>query len=271
MTPYLFDGPTILNVSGGRTSAFMLHNILRAHDGALPADVHAVFCNTGKERPETLAFLAAISEQWGARLRWIERDLRKPAGARFREVTPETASRNGEPFDELIVERRFLPNGIMRFCTQDLKIRTARDFMRSQGYEHWTSVMGLRFDEPARVSRVRAREPDEWDVECPLYDTRVTKADVMAFWAAQPFDLGLQPHESNCDGCYLKARSILTRIERDRPGTLAWWADKESERGARFKSKRRYLDIIRVAHATPSLPLDLDLDEEPSLPCHCTD
>lgn len=269
MTPYLFDGPTIINVSGGRTSALMLHNILRAHGGTLPPDVHAVFCNTGKERPETLAFLAAVSERWGVRLRWIERDLHKSAGARFREVTYETASRNGEPFDELIVERRFLPNGIMRFCTQDLKIRTARDFMRSQGHEHWTSVMGLRFDEPARVSRVRDREPDEWDVACPLYDARVTKADVMGFWASQPFDLELQPHESNCDGCYLKARSILTRIERDRPGTLAWWDAKERERNARFKSTRRYLDIIRVAHATPSLPLDLD--EEPSLPCHCTD
>lgn len=270
MNPYLCNGPTIINVSGGRTSALMLRRIVESHDGALPADTHAVFTNTGRERAETLTFLATVAAQWSVPIVWLERDHTKPSGQRFRSVTPDTASRNGEPFERLITERKFLPNGIARFCTQELKIITARDFMRSRGYDHWTSVMGLRFDEPARVSRVRAREPDEWDVACPLYDARVTGADVLAFWRAQPFDLGLRPHESNCDGCYLKSAQILERIERDHPGTLDWWHAQEKRIGATFKPNLPREKIIKRARL-PMLPFALDTDEDPSLPCNCTD
>lgn len=119
--------------------------------------------------------------------------------------------------------------------------------------------MGLRFDEPARVSRVRAREPGEWDVACPLYDARVTGADVLAFWRAQPFDLALRPHESNCDGCYLKSAAILERIERDHPGTLDWWDAQEKRIGATFKPNLPRAKIIARARL-PMLPLALDTD-----------
>lgn len=270
MNPYFCDGPTILNISGGRTSGLMLRRILDAHDGALPPETFPVFANTGRERHETLTFLATMAARWGVTIHWIERDHTKPSGQRFRVVTSETASRKGEPFEQLITERRFLPNGIARFCTQETKIIPARDFMRSHGFDHWTSVMGLRFDEPARVSRVRAREPDEWDVACPLYDARVTGADVLAFWRAQPFDLGLRPHESNCDGCYLKSAAILERIERDHPGTLDWWDAQEKRIGATFKPNLPRAKIIARARL-PMLPLALDADEDPSLPCNCTD
>jgi hypothetical protein len=38
--PFLCDGPTIINVSGGRTSSLMLRRTLDAHGGTLPADAH---------------------------------------------------------------------------------------------------------------------------------------------------------------------------------------------------------------------------------------
>ena len=267
--PFVCSGPTILNISGGRTSGLMLRRVLDAHDGALPDDVHAVFANTGRERRETLDFVAEMESRWSVPIAWIERDPSHEPGRRFRVVNPETASRKGEPFERVITEHRFLPNGIARFCTQDLKILPARDFMRARGYDHWTSAMGLRRDEPARVARVRAREPGEWDVSCPLYDARVTVEDVRAFWAAQPFDLSLRSWESNCDGCYLKSRASLERTERDAPGTLDWWHDQETRIGARFKPRRRYLDIITSARQ-PMLGF-IDEDEEDSLPCSCTD
>jgi hypothetical protein len=58
VNPYFCDGPTILNISGGRTSGLMLRRILDAHDGTLPPETFAVFANTGRERSETLTFLA---------------------------------------------------------------------------------------------------------------------------------------------------------------------------------------------------------------------
>jgi len=61
MNPYQITGPAQIGVSGGRTSGHMLWKILEAHSGKLPADVHAFFQNTGKEREQILVFIDAIA------------------------------------------------------------------------------------------------------------------------------------------------------------------------------------------------------------------
>ena len=267
--PFRIEGPAIINVSGGRTSALMLRRVLDAHGGRLPRDVHAVFCNTGDEREETLRFLSEIERRW-CPLVWLERDPDSPGCVR--EVSFETAARHAEPFAQLITERRFLPHHGARFCTQALKIEPARAWMRSQGYEHWTSAVGLRADEPSRVAKHRERqhEETEFDSVYPLHRAGIRKPDVLAFWATQDFDLGLRAWESNCRGCFLKSRSILERTERDAPGSLAWWAEQESRIRATFVKGRRYLDVIASAQR-PMLPgLVLDEDASP-IACACTD
>lgn len=265
---FRIDGPMILNISGGRTSMVMLRRYLDANGGRLPAEAHAVFANTGKERPETLDFLARCAEAWGVDLRWIER---APGGG-FREVTYETASRDGEPLATLFRERRYLSNPVTRFCTADGKIKTARDYMRAQGYDHWTSAVGLRYDEPARVHKLRNREADEWDVACPLYDAKITKRHVTEFWKRQPFDLALKSWEGNCDLCFLKGRAVRERIMRDRPDLAAWWIAQEEAIGARFlphePSYAKTLDNVR---RLPLLPIDLDAEVMACTSGGCTD
>ena len=265
--PYLCDGPTVVSFSGGRTSGLMLRRVLDAHGGVLPPDVHVVFANTGKERPETLRFVAECATRWDVPIHWIERDRSRPKGQRWREVTAATACTDGALFAALIEEHCFLPNVIMRFCTTELKVFPMRDYMRAQTSERWTNVIGLRRDEPKRVMGIRSRS-NSWDTDCPLYDAGVTVEDVAAFWRAQPFDLGLQPWEGNCDGCFLKAFSILERIERDRPGTLDWWVEQERRRNAKFARERTYLHVLARATA-PAFPGILD--DQPALPCACTD
>jgi 3'-phosphoadenosine 5'-phosphosulfate sulfotransferase (PAPS reductase)/FAD synthetase len=270
--PFFIDGPACINFSGGRSSALMLRRCLDAHGGFLPSDVHVVFANTGRERAATLDFVRECALRWGVWIRWVERDGSGEPGARFREVEYETASRTGEPFAELIDEHRFLPNAVARFCTIELKILVARDFMRAEGHAHWTSVVGLRRDEPARVSKVRARENPEWDVACPLYDARVRAADVTAFWAAQPFDLALKPWEGNCDLCFLKGRAKRERIVRDRPELAAWWVEQERRIGGRFHAHERgYAALAERVRRLPLLPMDLAPEHDDSLPCGCTD
>lgn len=63
--PYKIAGPAIVSFSGGRTSAYMLYQIVIAHNGALPDDVRVCFANTGKERVETLDFVFACSHWFG--------------------------------------------------------------------------------------------------------------------------------------------------------------------------------------------------------------
>lgn len=49
------EGNVQIAFSGGRTSGFLLHEILEAN-GGLPSNAVVTFQNTSRERPETLDF-----------------------------------------------------------------------------------------------------------------------------------------------------------------------------------------------------------------------
>ncbi|MFN9110252.1 MAG: Nin-like protein, partial [Bacteroidota bacterium] len=132
----------------------MLWRFVQAHGGELPPDVVCAFANTGKEMPQTLDFVRHCGERWGVKMVWLEyRAAENPQG-RWAQVTYETASRKGEPFKALIDAKKYLPNPVTRFCTTELKIRPIKYFCQQRmGWDEWFSVIGLRADEPRRVSR----------------------------------------------------------------------------------------------------------------------
>lgn len=210
--PFRIEGPALVSVSGGRTSAYMLRRILDASEMA--SDVYVVFADTGKERPETYEFVRRISREWSVTIHWVYRP---------------------GYFDQLIADKKFLPNPTMRFCTAELKVKPMRAFMLERGFKHWLNVVGIRADEPRRASRMRGQVVPEWDNHLPLADAGIRKADVMEFWKRQPFDLQLQPWESNCDLCFLKGRAIRARIMEDKPELAAWWVEKERQVGGTFR------------------------------------
>lgn len=216
--PVLIRGPAVLSVSGGATSAMMWRRVLDAHGGKLPPDVRPVFCNTGKEFPATLDFLRECETRWECPIVWVER----APGDTFREVDYATASRDGEPFEQLIRERRYLPNPSVRFCTSALKVEVSQRWARAQGWEAWTDVVGLRADEPARVAKRRAANAtdEERTVVCPLADAGITREDVDRWWASQPFRLDLKRGESNCDLCFMKGWLWRSAGLWDGPETL---------------------------------------------------
>lgn len=279
--PYLITGPALISFSGGRTSAFMLWNILQAHGGKLPNDVVVAFANTGKEREETLRFVHECSIRWGVKVHWLERSDDLPG---FTEVGFNSASRSGEPFATLIRKKGFVPNSVTRYCTIELKARVMRDFCRSLGWERWQSVVGLRYDEGHRVLKALARNDsgkERWTSVMPMSRAHHTKRDVLAFWAAQPFDLGLRDYEGNCDLCFLKSRGKLKRLIRDNPSMVDWWKDQEArtsmngeratEAGTRFRPER-YADLEREVQTQPFMPGLLEDDgEEYDAECglHC--
>ena len=240
------DGNVQISFSGGRTSAYMLHHILEAN-GGLPDRCQVVFANTGREMPATLDFVQEVSDRWSVPIAWVEFERSAASGERFRLVSHNSAARNGEPFVDLIRQKKFLPNQAARFCTGDLKIKPSRDYLRSLGWEHWISALGIRADEPGRIDREPQRE--RWQRWYPLADAGVSKRDVMAFWQRQPFDLQLSNVSGktplgNCDGCFLKSEASIAALARDYPERHQWWQDMEdmvSEwtlgMGARFRKE----------------------------------
>lgn len=240
MNPYRIEGPALISFSGGRTSAFMLHEIVKAYEGKLPPDVHVNFANTGKEREETLRFVHECGARWGVAINWIEHRQEAPG---FELVGFNSASRKGEPFQALIDKKKRIPNWKERWCTALLKVQPMTDFAASIGLTpgEYAEVIGLRYDEGFRILKgLAAAEERRRTVVYPLSKARVTKPVIMSFWADQNFDLGLEPWEGNCDLCFLKGRGIRKRIIRDDPAKAEWWARNESAH--KGKQERGWFD-----------------------------
>lgn len=221
------DGNVQIAFSGGRTSAYMLHQIMEAN-GGLPDRVEVIFANTGREMPQTLDFVAEVGQRWGVMITWLEYTAEKPG---FRVTGRQGAAENGEPFRALIERRKFLPNQQARFCTQELKLRPAKRYLISRGWTRWLNALGIRGDEPKRIKREPQQE--RWQRWYPLADAGVTKRDVAAFWARQSFDLRLPNIKGttplgNCDGCFLKSERNLSALAREYPERHQWWEDMEA-------------------------------------------
>ncbi len=268
-SPYYRHGPTLVSLSGGRTSARMLHAILAAHGGVLPDYVFVAFANTGKEKEETLRFVHDIETNWGVRVHWLEfvTDLATvgPAG-RFVEVGYNSASREGEPFDRLIERKQALPSNLTgRWCTSFLKIAVLSDFMETMGYPpgSYVECVGLRADEADRVKRNTAQAKKHGRrTEYPLAVAGVVKADIFVFWKLQPFDLALPRGYGNCDHCpFVGDKSRVARARADPSGAL-WWAKKELARNFRMGRTYSMIEILGLVAQSPIFePLD-DADSE---------
>lgn len=224
MNPYLVHGPAVISFSGGRTSGYMLRQIL---DVGLQPDVHVLFADTEKERPETYDFIREIERRWDFELHWVKRD---------------------GGFQGLLDDRKYLPSAMTRFCTGDLKIKPMKKWMLDHGYDFWTNVVGLRADEPRRVVRLRGKVESRWDYELPLATAGVDEAQVMDFWSKQQFDLQLEQWEGNCDLCFLKGKEKRLRIIMDRPDLADWWVAAEEKFGMQFrKGEHSFSDLVREA------------------------
>ena len=143
--PYQIEPPALISFSGGRTSAYMLKQILDAYRGRLPQDLIPCFANTGKEMAETLDFVQECGERWGVAIVWLEYNPLLPE--KFEIVSHRTASRAGEPFELLLANRGMLPNPVTRFCTAHLLC----------GRPHSSYVATLLMSRP--VGRCRRRRP----------------------------------------------------------------------------------------------------------------
>tara|TARA_R110000803_G_scaffold51896_6_gene106996 strand:- start:3145 stop:3978 length:834 start_codon:yes stop_codon:yes gene_type:complete len=244
MSSYLLpEGNVQISFSGGRTSGFMLHKILEAN-GDLPERCKVLFTNTGLEMPETLDFVQECSERWNVPITWLEY-IRDEKGPSYRVVTRETASENGQPFEQLLRFKKYMPSPMKRFCTTELKMFTIKRFIRRGcGWDRWTQAVGIRYDEPRRI---RSTSKDKWDYWYPLAYNNITKEDVSEFWNKQKlafdFDLQLPNYKGktpsgNCDFCFLKSESTIAYMLREYPERAKWWINIEKEINFPFRLDR---------------------------------
>lgn len=292
--------PSLL-FSGGRTSGYMLRKMLDAFPN-YRNDFVTIFCNTGKEMPQTLDFVHEVETRWDVPIVWLEyaRTPATPIIAKmfptkkrianvlaqaiametthwFKVVNYETASRDGKPFDDLLEWMSVLPNVVSRGCSMQLKIRTAMRYLFSLGLKEYASIIGIRNDERHRAIQILSNCDSFEHPQFPLCDWRVTESEVLDFWKNNCFDLQLQSYQGNCDLCFLKAKWKRIKMAKENPGALAWWKGWETRKanggenrnGKYFRLGEPYAEIERLAN-------EKDLFETPNpndhdIPCSCAE
>lgn len=221
----------LISFSGGRTSAFMLWWLFNKWEGRHDYEMLVVFANTGKEKEGTLFFVDECSQEWGIRIVWVESTHKDEHGntyspkgwsVRSKVVTYETASRNGEPFEEMISVLG-IPSASASFCSAQLKKEAIRHYVeKTVGWERWTYevAIGIRADEPKR-KKTRDRDQHIFQPLVTLFP--IDKPWILNWWAQQSFNLDIHPDDGNCDACWKKDLPRHCRIMLRSPKTFDWW------------------------------------------------
>lgn len=204
----------LVSFSGGRTSGYMTHKILSSISSDV--DTRIVFANTGQEDDKTLEFVHNCESRFGWDITWVEAkvDPQKGKGTRHRVTSYETASRKGEPFEE-VISKYGIPNQAMPHCTRELKLNPIYSLCKEWKWKKgdYSCAIGIRADEIDRMSSYAERD----NLIYPLVKWGIRKEDVLDWWSKQNFDLYLPEHRGNCVWCWKKSYRKLVQVFRDNP------------------------------------------------------
>lgn len=202
-----------VNVSGGRTSAYMAKKI-KDNWGDI-FELVFLFSNTSFEDPRTLDFVREVDLHFDLGLVWLEAvpSYGERVSSQHRVVTFATAKRKGEVF-EAVVAKYGIPNQVFRLCTRELKENAMNSYMRSIGKVDRTIAIGIRADEPRRINPKAA----DYGIIYPLaHEWPVDKQDVLDYFRQFPWDLPINEHLGNCRACFKKSDRKLAAVYRDDP------------------------------------------------------
>jgi 3'-phosphoadenosine 5'-phosphosulfate sulfotransferase (PAPS reductase)/FAD synthetase len=180
----------------------MLRRLL---DNPTHSEVVTLFANTSQEDERTLEFVDRVDREWGANIVWLEAVVHAGhgEGTTHRVVDFGSAKRKGEVFESVIAKYGIPNKAYPGACTRELKLNATKSYLRSieWGPGTYDTAIGIRADEIDRISSVAAKNRFVY----PLAVDGITKADVMAFWRGQPFDLQVPEHLGNCTWCWKKS------------------------------------------------------------------
>lgn len=244
--------PLLISFSGGRTSAYMTKLIM---DKKIKNDFEPfiVFANTGCEHEKTLEFVHNCEINFGWNVIWLEAKVNaeKGKGTGFKVVDFTTASRNGEPYHD-VIKKYGIPSVASPHCTRELKQAPIRAWCRDKfGKSVIDTAIGIRADEPKRInSNTKAK----FKLHYPLFDLGVDKQDVLDFWEDQSFDLGLPEHLGNCVWCFKKSDKKLLKALDECPKAFDFPKKMEKyktdNRRAFFRGHRLVDDLFKMKEIT---------------------
>ena len=213
-------------------------------------EIAICFANTGKEEEATLEFVDAVDRNFcrprGHKVAWLEAVIHGPGkGPTAKEVTFETADREGKPFEAALQKHGIFCRTHPQ-CTTRLK-EEPMDWWRKNilgwGTDYVTAI-GIRADE---IDRVSAKAKERRFIY-PLADWGWRKRDVSHYMARFDWDLKIPgDHWGNCDCCWKKSlRKLMTRAKED-PSVFDWWSEMERRYGRAGGVSKKNEERVKAA------------------------
>jgi hypothetical protein len=242
----------VINFSGGKTSAYMTINEYREGD-------IVIFCDTGREHEKTYKFIndfEAYENIIVTRIKWNNED---------------------DPFKSLLSKKKYkiIPNRVKRFCTDELKIKTAKRYLRNIGIRKFENLIGFRSDEQRRVLNRKFKFKNVID-KFPLYEQGVNKAMINEYWSKKQYTLEIPSILGNCDLCFMKGKNAIINILSSYPELADKWIEDEEEaqKGGKFGGHTYFPDVTYKTLkqiAQNNLFKEQDLTQiVPAFDCACT-
>lgn len=226
-------------------------------------DMAFVFANTGQEHEKTLQFAERCSKEWSIPIVWVEAVVHhnEKLGCTHRIVDFNTASRHGEPFEE-VIKKYGIPNKSYPHCTRELKLNPIRSYMKALGWEEYLTAIGIRSDEPRRIRK----DAEAAGIIYPLVSMFPTdKPAINDWWEEQPFQLDLLEHQGNCTWCWKKSLKKHVMLAQESPEIFEFPARMEATYGLSgynedgtkrvfFRERRSTKDIVSIAQLLNPTP-----------------
>lgn len=227
----------VVSFSGGRTSAYLVWLMKQ-----MGQDAAYVFMDTGAEHPKTYEFIRNVARYFSIDLVCLRADFDQPLGVghTYKVVDINTIGPDLGPYGAM-VKKYGTPSHAGKWCTSRLKQEIHDMYCGAtygkDGYQTW---IGIRADEPKRLRQVGKSNRVRYLAEISDFD----KQDVLEWWAAWPFDLGIDEWLGNCVFCFKKSELKLAAAARDEPELYRQWlemTDAAKERPEQDRASRHVM------------------------------
>lgn len=238
----------VINFSGGKTSALM--TILNYRQGDL-----VIFADTGREHEKTYKFIHDFEA--------------------FENIPIVKVMHDGG-FRGMLEKGGFktMPNRVKRICTLELKIKTAKRWLRKNyGKQDYEWLVGFRADEERRVKKYNSFV-NYIHPKFPLYDQGIDKAMVNDYWSKKPYTLEIPAILGNCTLCFLKGKNAIINIMRSYPELAKEWIEDEElskslGKGHTYFEDTTYKQLLNLAQNDLFKGQDLN-QLDAAYNCSCT-
>jgi len=192
------------------------------------------------ENDKTLKVVLDLEQRIGREIKWVA----------------------GDTFEQVILNKKALPNQMMRFCTSEMKMKPIFEYCQEKFDDIVDMRIGFRYDEKERgernkgnthfktiVGKSKKGHRNKWaEIEWrrlsfPLIDDKIEHYEVYNWSKKTGIDF---PSDSNCVGCFWKPAQQLRKNWDDEPQKMRWFSEMEKKMKRRWKKEMSYEDFKKI-------------------------